>query len=157
MKNNNRIQIIVSCKDYIRDYECVKSMGTIKHKLPMINAYVVEINENKMNEIISNDGVLAYEYDAYITAQMNRASEIIELKWAHDRDIYGENIGVAVVDTGIWPHEDFISDKNRVVGFCDIINNEKKPYDDNGHGTHVACSISQIPVSTYNSTFFRYI
>jgi len=138
MKNNNRIQIIVSCKDYIRDYECVKSMGTIKHKLPMINAYVVEINENKMNKIISNDGVLAYEYDAYITAQMNRASEIIELKWAHDRDIYGENIGVAVVDTGIWPHEDFISDKNRVVGFCDIINNEKKPYDDNGHGTHVA-------------------
>ena len=30
MKNNNKIQIIVSCKDYIKDYECVKSMGTIK-------------------------------------------------------------------------------------------------------------------------------
>lgn len=100
MKKNNKIQIIVSCKEYIKDYECVKSMGTIKYKLPMINAYVVEINENKMDEITSNDGVLAYEYDAHITAQMNRASKIIELKWAHDRGIFGENIGVTVVDTG---------------------------------------------------------
>ena len=29
----------------------------LKHKLPMINAYVIEVNKNKMNEIISNDGV----------------------------------------------------------------------------------------------------
>lgn len=138
MKNKRKIQIIVSCNDYVKDFECVKKMGTIKYRLPMINAYVIEVEEDKINNIIEAKGVLTYELDTHITAQMKRASEIIELPWAHDRKIYGEGIGLAVVDTGIWPHGDFTSGKNRVIGFCDIINGRKNPYDDNGHGTHVA-------------------
>ena len=113
-------------------------MGTIKYRLPMINAYVIEVEQSKINDIIEAKGVLTYELDTHITAQMKRASEIIELPWAHDRKIYGENIGVAVVDTGLWPHGDFTSGKNRVLGFCDVISGRKSPYDDNGHGTHVA-------------------
>ncbi len=47
----------------------------------------------------------------------------------------GLNIGVAVLDTGIYPHKDF---GDRIVAFEDIVNNKKEMYDDNGHGTHVA-------------------
>ena len=71
---------------------------------------------------------------------MNRVAEIIDLKWAHDRQITGKNIGVAVLDTGIENHPDFINRNNRIIAFHDIINNGKAPYDDNGHGTHV-CGI----------------
>jgi serine protease AprX len=46
----------------------------------------------------------------------------------------GKGIGVAVLDTGIFPHMDFDS---RIRGFEDFINGRKKMYDDNGHGTHV--------------------
>lgn len=138
MKKNKKIQIIVRCKDYINDYECVKAMGTIKYKLPMIDSYVIEVDENKMTDVTKSQGVLTYEYDTHITAQMKRVSEIIELRWAHDRRIYGQNIGVAVVDTGIWLHDDFTNGKNRIVGFYDVIHGRKEPYDDNGHGSHVA-------------------
>lgn len=47
----------------------------------------------------------------------------------------GKGIGVAILDTGIYPHIDFDS---RICAFVDFISYKKKPYDDNGHGTCVA-------------------
>jgi len=49
----------------------------------------------------------------------------------------GEGVGIAFLDTGIYPHEDFISGKNRIAAFADLVNGKEEPYDDNGHGTHV--------------------
>ncbi|MGN0398889.1 MAG: S8 family peptidase [Blautia sp.] len=47
----------------------------------------------------------------------------------------GKHIGIAILDTGIFPHRDFYG---RIRGFADFINGRQTPYDDNGHGTHVA-------------------
>lgn len=47
----------------------------------------------------------------------------------------GKGIGVAVLDTGIFPHIDFGS---RIRAFCDFTKGKTGPYDDNGHGTHVS-------------------
>ena len=107
MKNTETVQVIISCKNFKKDYEYVRQIGQIKYSLPIINAYVVEVYENKINDLVKNEDVFAYEMDTHITAQMRRVSDIIELQWAHDRRIYGEGIGVAIVDTGIWPHADF--------------------------------------------------
>lgn len=49
----------------------------------------------------------------------------------------GTGIGVAVLDTGCYPHEDFA---HRIAAFYDIVKHRPAPYDDNGHGTHV-CGI----------------
>lgn len=69
---------------------------------------------------------------------MNHAAETIHLKWAHERKLFGENIGVAVLDTGICPvHPDFAEKKKRIVAFVDMVNGRTNVYDDNGHGTHV--------------------
>ena len=71
---------------------------------------------------------------------MNRVAEIIDLKWAHSRQITGKNVGVAVLDTGVWMHPDFVNETGRIIGFKDILQDRKQMYDDNGHGTHV-CGI----------------
>ena len=47
----------------------------------------------------------------------------------------GKGITAAILDTGIYPHIDF---GNRIVVFRDFISYRTRPYDDNGHGTHVA-------------------
>ena len=47
----------------------------------------------------------------------------------------GKNISVAVLDTGIFLHPDF---SGRVLAFRDFIHQIEEPYDDCGHGTHVA-------------------
>lgn len=52
----------------------------------------------------------------------------------------GKNVTVAVIDTGISPHLDFMLMRNRIVAFRDFINGYETPYDDNGHGTAV-CGI----------------
>ena len=48
-----------------------------------------------------------------------------------------ETIAIAFLDTGISPVADFTQPKNRIVCFLDLVNGRTKPYDDNGHGTHV--------------------
>lgn len=53
-------------------------------------------------------------------------------------DITGRGIGIAILDTGICPLEDFTLPNNRIVAFKDFVNGVRTPYDDNGHGTHVA-------------------
>lgn len=50
----------------------------------------------------------------------------------------GRGIGVAIIDSGVYPHHDLISPYNRIASFVDLINNYKFPYDDNGHGTSIA-------------------
>lgn len=59
---------------------------------------------------------------------------------AHEKGILGEGVGVAVLDTGIYPHPDFFIDGCRIAAFFDFINGNPLPYDDGNHGTHI-CGI----------------
>lgn len=62
-----------------------------------------------------------------------------QIHWGEysQRGISGKGVGVAVLDTGVYLHQDF---RERVIGFCDILRGRMIPYDDNSHGTHV-CGI----------------
>lgn len=71
---------------------------------------------------------------------MNRVSKLIHLDWAHTRGYYGQGISIAVIDTGIANHPDFLYRRNRILYFRDFVNDRKGAYDDNGHGCHV-CGI----------------
>lgn len=55
------------------------------------------------------------------------------------KGITGKGVGVAVLDTGIYLHEDL---KGKIQGFKDFVHGKKLPYDDNGHGTHIAAMIA---------------
>lgn len=52
-----------------------------------------------------------------------------------ERSARGEGVTIAVLDSGVNPHPDF---GNRLLGQIDFIEGKALPYDDNGHGTHVA-------------------
>lgn len=66
---------------------------------------------------------------------MDRVRQIINAEASYRRGYFGENIGVAILDTGIFPHADF---GQRIAFFKDYINGRARAYDDNGHGTHIA-------------------
>ncbi|WP_347463477.1 S8 family peptidase [Clostridium sp. KNHs205] len=138
MNKQERVQIIVRCSDYENNYNEIASMGKLKYKLPMIDSYVVEVAPDALSNLQSENHLWSYELDTHITAQMNRVADIIDLNWAHERNITGENVGVAVVDTGICMHKDFTEGKNRIKAFHDLIHGRIEPYDDNGHGSHVS-------------------
>ncbi|HEX5322746.1 MAG TPA: S8 family peptidase [Capsulimonadaceae bacterium] len=71
----------------------------------------------------STDSSISYE------TQRSDAS----VAWSNG--LMGDGVGVAVVDSGIAPHPDIA---NRIVGWQDFVNGQPTPYDDYGHGTHVA-------------------
>ena len=66
---------------------------------------------------------------------MNRVREIVKASYAHGAHIYGAGSCIAILDSGISPHPDF---SGRIVGWHDVLSSTRQPYDDYGHGTHVA-------------------
>ena len=66
---------------------------------------------------------------------MNQARKEIHCEECWREGYTGRGIGVAVLDTGIFPHEDF---GGRIAAFADFVQKNPEPYDDNGHGTHIA-------------------
>lgn len=47
----------------------------------------------------------------------------------------GKGVTVAILDSGIYPHMDFL---DRIIGFYDVLGEKTQPYDNQGHGTHIA-------------------
>ncbi len=66
---------------------------------------------------------------------LNRVGSIVKVDYAHKRGITGKGIGIAILDTGIYPHNDF---EKRIIAFQDFIYRKRNSYDDCGHGTHIA-------------------
>ncbi len=62
--------------------------------------------------------------------------------WCQDTisgNLTGKGINIAILDTGIAPHPDL---KDHMIAWKDMVHNREKPYDDNGHGTHVSGILS---------------
>jgi len=57
-----------------------------------------------------------------------------------DQQFKGDNITVALIDTGIDASHESL--EKRVIVFKDFVNNQTTAYDDNGHGTHCASIIA---------------
>lgn len=66
---------------------------------------------------------------------MNRVKRVIHATPEEVLPYNGNGVTVAILDTGIAMHPDIAG---RVVAFKDICQNNARPYDDSGHGTHVA-------------------
>lgn len=125
---------LMGLKNYIVATKCCK----IEKEYPFINALGVTINATNLG-VISNHRCLEYiTSNAKVFAQVCRAKEVSNLSKFYDDDCYGKGITVAIIDTGIKPHLDFMCPNNRIINFKDFINKKENPYDDNGHGTFVA-------------------
>lgn len=69
---------------------------------------------------------------------MNQAKQFIHCNGLSCQGYTGQGIGVAILDTGIYPHIDF---GDRITAFYDVLRRRPIPYDDNGHGTHISAII----------------
>lgn len=66
---------------------------------------------------------------------MNHVRNIVRAAEAHRQGITGKGINIAIVDTGLSLHPDF---QSRITGWYDALKGNPSPYDDSGHGSHVA-------------------
>lgn len=66
---------------------------------------------------------------------MNTVRKLLKIDYIEEKGIFGQDIVVAILDTGMAEHPDL---KGKIILFKDFIGDREKCYDDNGHGTHVA-------------------
>lgn len=110
----------------------------IKYKLDLIDAVAVDIPASKIKMLSQLPEVKFIADDSKVTTQMDIVRGSVSCEISEELGLDGQGIGIAVLDTGVYPHEDLTAQGNRIIAFKDFVNKQTEPYDDNGHGTHVA-------------------
>jgi serine protease AprX len=119
-----------------------------RSKLGIINGYAIEVPNRLLKTLSANPNVLQFHIDRPLFKQNLRTSVTSGSRALQQAlGITGAGVGIAVVDSGIatW-HDDLTNQSSRVYpfgnqrvsAFVDFVNGRTMPYDDDGHGTHVA-------------------
>src|SRR5476651_1448458 len=117
-------------------------------KLGIINGQVLDLPNKLLKQMSLHPAVFRIHFDRPAAKFNYRTALTVGTKVVHDTlGLTGAGIGVAIIDSGIatW-HDDLTNTSStlypygnqRVVKFVDFVNGQTAPYDDNGHGTHVA-------------------
>ncbi len=143
-----------------RDFK--KFNVTVNDRLPLIGGFVANLDDKTKEKLVkAGYYVFQDEYrswiptppdqkmdtaesiDTFTDVKTEKLEERPKLKAPRfdtplTRKYTGKGVTIAIIDTGIYPHPDFTYPENRILAFVDFVNGKKIPYDDNGHGTHVA-------------------
>lgn len=139
-QNIEDVPIIIQFKEINKNViNRINSMAfDLKSELPLIDGYSGSMSTEIIYDLSLSPEVEYISFDHHVFVQLDISTSTMEAYFPHDRGYKGEGITVAVIDTGTSPHDDLIKPINRIIDFKDFIFGKKVPYDDNGHGTHVA-------------------
>jgi serine protease AprX len=116
--------------------------GTLGRQLPILDAQVAVVPNASLLALAASTSVKRIALDRPTVSTMERTGATVGATAARQQFGYdGTGIDVAVIDSGVTPwHDDLTGDSGsqRVDQFVDFVNWRTAPYDDYGHGTHVA-------------------
>lgn len=107
-------------------------------RLPLVEAQVATIPDTALRALARTPGVRSVSLDRAVHGTLERTPAAVGAVWAREHfGVDGTGVGVAIIDSGVtaW-HDDLGAD--RVIHFADFVSGRPTPYDDYGHGTHVA-------------------
>lgn len=105
---------------------------------PFINAVGVKISLDDVCKLSLCKEVKYISGQSVVRTQIERSKRMLNLDRFYAENIFGQDVTVAIIDTGIEPMLDFVVPTNRIIAFKDFVNGKELPYDDNGHGTFVS-------------------
>ncbi|WP_066055761.1 PA14 domain-containing protein [Robertmurraya korlensis] len=130
------IRVIVLFQGKVNNEVIYQAKGIVIDEIKGLNAVVAEIPTSALKTIQFNPIVKLIEVDQVLEVGVQREGwGILKINApnAWTSSITGKGIKVAVLDSGISPHEDL-----QVAGGVSFVSYTSSYYDDNGHGTHVA-------------------
>src|SRR3954465_14374596 len=120
----------------------------LNRSLSLINGEVLDLPNGVLKQLAKHPDVFRVHYDRPIKSHNYRTGIAVGARTIQETmGLTGAGVGVAIIDSGIaaW-HDDltnttaklFPYGNQRVAKFVDFVNGRTLPYDDSGHGTHVA-------------------
>ncbi|UOE94461.1 S8 family peptidase [Alkalihalobacillus sp. LMS39] len=109
-----------------------------KCEFPSISCCSANLTPQALEELLASCSLVKKIYlNREVHALLDTAVESSNARniVRNESEVTGEGVNIAIIDTGVHPHEDL---GDRLVEFVDFINDRTEPYDDNGHGTHCA-------------------
>lgn len=105
---------------------------------PFISGFGALVHVHALDDLSRLPFVKSVTANATVYADMNLASKQIHADSLGIRGLYAQGVSVAVIDTGVYPHLDFLMPCARIAVFEDFLSGGRYPYDDNGHGSAVS-------------------
>ena len=135
-KSKKEVECLIYSNNYFVTKRCLKNLE--HREFPFIRAFGLKLEKDSLFNLANFSHIDYITSETKVSCQINVAKEIIGVESLYKEKIFGKGITVAVIDTGIYPHVDFLCPKNKIICFKDFVNEKHCMYDDNGHGTFVA-------------------
>ncbi|MFP7231410.1 S8 family serine peptidase [Bacillus subtilis] len=150
-QNSSEKEVIVVYKNKAGKESILDSDAEVEQQYKHLPAVAVTADQNTVKELQQDPDILYVENNVSFTAAgstdfkvLSDGSEIsdnfeqwnlepIQVKQAWKAGLTGKNVKIAVIDSGISPHEDL-----SIAGGYSAVSYTSSYKDDNGHGTHVA-------------------
>jgi hypothetical protein len=111
--------------------------GSINRFIPNLNFICATLSPTAIERLSELPEVEHISLDSYafLCGSSLLAANGISLKGKYQ--LTGKGIGIAIIDSGVYPHPDLQKPVNKIKKFIDLFDTYKYPYDDNGHGTFI--------------------
>jgi len=137
-------RVIIHCKalqnkveQKLKTYRC-----EIIRSIPSIGCVCSTVSLGVIEKLIEFPQIDYITFDNFCLLCGNSILSANGVAFEKNYKLTGKNIGIGIIDTGVYPHPDLKKPSNRIVKFLDLINGLNYPYDDNGHGTFISGIIS---------------
>ena len=124
------VQNFISAKKYMD-----KNFKNEYESFPFINAFGISLNCANIFKIAKLNVVKFVSSNTKVYSLLNVSRKVMNVENVENKSA---DFSIVVIDTGIYPHLDFLMPNNKIIYFKDFINEKSRIYDDNGHGTFVA-------------------
>ncbi|CAN7205354.1 S8 family serine peptidase [Paenibacillus sp. LjRoot153] len=134
---NDEQRVIISFKEDMDPTLVTKAKGKLKKEFKRVSALSATLPANEIEELKKNPKIKRVEPDTKVqvaSQTIDRGTQQIQAPLSWSRGYTGQDIKVAVIDSGIsLHHEDLV-----VTGGASFVDYTSSYEDDFGHGTHVA-------------------
>ena len=137
LKNNEKDTIFVYSNNFFATKNFLVTNKFDFKPYRFANFFKVLADNEDIN-ILSDLDSISFIHSNLNVKSNNYEKDFINYSKLTEGKFFGQGQTICFIDTGIYPHLDFVFPKNKIIKFIDLINKEKDPYDDNGHGTFVS-------------------
>jgi serine protease AprX len=109
----------------------------LRREFTLIHGFAASMTPGQIRALAQRPGIVRIEEDFIVHTQMDAARADFGVDTARANfGVSGAGIKGCIVDTGVDPHHEQLD--KQAIPFFDAVGGATTPYDDNGHGTHVA-------------------